>query len=52
LVIGFASDLVVDVLKPVENPRAPEEIVANRRAADAASLASPREITALVLVIP
>jgi predicted RNase H-like HicB family nuclease len=37
--IGFASDLVADALAPVKNPRDPEEIVANRRVADAASLA-------------
>jgi ABC-2 type transport system permease protein len=39
--IWFASDLAADALAPVRNPRDPEEIVANRRVADAASLASP-----------
>jgi len=39
--IGFASDLVADAVAPVRNPRDPEEQVANERAADAASLASP-----------
>lgn len=39
--IGFASDLVADTLVPVKYPRAPEEIVANRSVAGAASLASP-----------
>jgi hypothetical protein len=39
--IGFASDLVADVLAPVKNPRDPEQMVANRRVAHAASLASP-----------
>jgi ABC-2 type transport system permease protein len=39
--IGFASDLVADAVKPVNNPRDPEELVANQRVADAASLASP-----------
>ncbi|MBI4658548.1 MAG: ABC transporter permease [Verrucomicrobia bacterium] len=39
--IGFASDLVADALKPVRNSRDTEQIVANRRVADAASLASP-----------
>jgi ABC-2 type transport system permease protein len=39
--IGFASDLVAGALAPVKNPRDPEEMVANRRVADAASLASP-----------
>jgi hypothetical protein len=50
--IGFASDLVAGALAPVKNPRDPEEMVANRRVADAASLASPREITTLAPVIP
>jgi len=39
--IGFAADLVADAVRPVKNPRDPEELVANQRAADAASLASP-----------
>ena len=39
--IGFASDPAADALAPVKNPRDPEEIVANRRVAHAASLASP-----------
>jgi hypothetical protein len=42
--IGFASDLVGDALAPVKNRRGPEEIVANRRVADAASLASPASL--------
>ncbi len=39
--IGFASDLVADAVSPINNPRDTEEVVANRRVADAASLASP-----------
>jgi ABC-2 type transport system permease protein len=39
--IGFVSDLVADGISPITNDRDPEEIVANRRVADAASLASP-----------
>lgn len=39
--MGFAADLAADALKPVKNPQDPEEIVENRRAADAVSLASP-----------
>ena len=39
--IGFAADLAADALAPVKNARDPEEIVANRRVADATSLASP-----------
>jgi ABC-2 type transport system permease protein len=39
--IGFASDLVADAVSPVRNPRDPEQVVANQRAANAASLASP-----------
>jgi ABC-2 type transport system permease protein len=39
--IGFASDLLAEALAPIRNERDPEEIVANRRVADAASLASP-----------
>ena len=39
--IGFASELAADVLAPVNNERDPEQIVANRRAAEAAHLASP-----------
>jgi len=39
--IGFASDLVADAVAPVHNPRDPEELVANHRVAEAASLASP-----------
>jgi ABC-2 type transport system permease protein len=39
--IGFASDLVADALAPVNNPRDPEELVANSRVANAASLISP-----------
>jgi len=37
----FAADLAADALAPVKNARDPEEIVANRRVADATSLASP-----------
>jgi len=36
-----ASDLVADARVRVKNPRDPEEIVANRHVADAASRASP-----------
>lgn len=49
--IGFVSDLAAVTLAclpkprrrraPVKNPRDPEEMVTNRRVADAASLASP-----------
>ncbi|MEK7677879.1 MAG: hypothetical protein AAB676_18780 [Verrucomicrobiota bacterium] len=39
--IGFASDLVADALAPVKKSHDPEEIVASRRVADAASLAYP-----------
>src|SRR5207244_13082573 len=39
--IGFASDLIGDALSPITHPRDPEEVVANRRIADAATLAHP-----------
>ena len=39
--LGFASDLVVAARASAKHPRDPEEILANRRVADAASLASP-----------
>lgn len=39
--IGFAAELVADVAAPVNDPRDPEQVVANKRAAAAASLASP-----------
>ncbi len=39
--MGFIADLAADAAAPIRNPRDPEEIVANRRFADAASLASP-----------
>jgi hypothetical protein len=39
--LGFASDLVVAARASTKHPRDPEEILANRRVADAASLASP-----------
>ncbi|MCX7887198.1 MAG: ABC transporter permease [Verrucomicrobiae bacterium] len=39
--IGFVSDLVADGLAPIRNPRDPEEIVANQRVSEAASLVSP-----------
>jgi ABC-2 type transport system permease protein len=39
--IGFAADLAADAVAPVRNPRDAEEVVANRRVADAASLVSP-----------
>ncbi|HRZ58556.1 MAG TPA: ABC transporter permease, partial [Candidatus Paceibacterota bacterium] len=39
--VGFLADLAADALRPIRNPRDPEEIVANRRFADASSLASP-----------
>jgi len=42
--IGFASDPAADALAPVKNPRDPEQMVANRRVAAAASLASPVEL--------
>ena len=39
--IGFAADLVADAAARVNDPRDPEQVVANRRVSDAASLASP-----------
>ena len=39
--IGFAADLVADAAVRVKDPRDPEQVVANRRVSDAASLASP-----------
>lgn len=39
--IGFAASLAANVIAPVENPRDPWQVVANRRAEDNASLASP-----------
>jgi len=39
--IGFAASLVADAIAPVENPRDPRQIVANRGAEDAVSLVSP-----------
>lgn len=39
--IGFAASLAADVIAPVENPRDPREVIANRGAEDAVSLASP-----------
>jgi ABC-2 type transport system permease protein len=39
--IGFASELVADALKPVNNPRDPEQTVANQRVANSVNLASP-----------
>jgi ABC-2 type transport system permease protein len=39
--IGFAADIIADVAAPVKDQRDPEQVVANRRASDAASLASP-----------
>ncbi|MBN2506020.1 MAG: ABC transporter permease [Verrucomicrobia bacterium] len=39
--IGFAADLVAHALAPVANARDAEQMVANQRVADAASLASP-----------
>lgn len=39
---------MADALAPVKNPRAPEEFVANRRVADAASLALPRRSPAVL----
>jgi len=39
--MGFASELLADAVSPVRNARDPEEMVANQRVADAASLASP-----------
>jgi len=39
--IGFASDLLANALSPVDNPRDPEQVMANKRVADAASLVSP-----------
>ena len=35
--IRFASDLVVEALAPVKNPRDPEEIVGNRHVTDDAA---------------
>jgi len=39
--IGFVGDLVANVVRPIENPNDPAQVVANHRAADAATLASP-----------
>jgi ABC-2 type transport system permease protein len=39
--MGFASRLLADAVSPIKNPDDPEEVVANQRVADAASLASP-----------
>ena len=39
--IGFAASLVAGAIAPVDNPRDPRQVVANRNAEDAASLASP-----------
>jgi ABC-2 type transport system permease protein len=39
--IGFAADLAADMAAPVNDPHDPEQVVANKRASDAASLASP-----------
>ncbi len=39
--IGFAADLVADAAARVKDPRDPEQVVANQRVSDAASLASP-----------
>jgi ABC-2 type transport system permease protein len=39
--MGFASALLADAVSPVKNADDPEEVVANQRVADAASLASP-----------
>ena len=39
--IGFAADIAADVAAPVKDPHDPEQVVANKRASDAVSLASP-----------
>jgi len=39
--IGFAADLFADAVARVNDPHDPEQVVANRRLSDAASLASP-----------
>jgi ABC-2 type transport system permease protein len=39
--IGFAADLVADAAARVKDPHDPEQVVANQRISDAASLASP-----------
>jgi ABC-2 type transport system permease protein len=39
--IGFAADLVADAAVRVNDPHDPEQVVANRRVSDAASLVSP-----------
>lgn len=39
--IGFAADLIADSVARVNNPRDPDQVVANKRVSDAASLASP-----------
>jgi ABC-2 type transport system permease protein len=39
--IGFAADLVADAAARVNDPRDPEQVVANQRVSDAASLVSP-----------
>ena len=39
--IGFAADLFADAVARVNDPNDPEQVVANKRVSDAASLASP-----------
>ena len=39
--MGFGADLLANAFAPVDNPRDPEQLVANQRVADSASLASP-----------
>ena len=39
--ISFATDLVADAIAPVNDRRDPEQVVANQRASEAASLVSP-----------